>query len=170
MNPYEWRLRSCLTRQKMLNLRAIGRSQKTQNWSKMNKDSLIDRLKKDIVDSIKDFMQADDNGQVGDLQLMAYLLANHKPELPFEAERYQACFKSGQKIGSMIQELNIRGYLFELGGLDFNQLPAAIRRAPRIFIRFWSCRSRSKENVSELSMIMVLKAYIEKRFVSTEGK
>ena len=133
MNPYEWRLRSCLTRQKMLNLRAIGRFQKTQNWSKMNKDSLIDRLKKDIVDSIKDFMQPDDNGQVGDLQLMAYLLATHKPELPFEAERYQACFKSGQKIGSMIQELNNRGYLFELGGLDFNQLPAAIRKSPEDF-------------------------------------
>lgn len=133
MNPYEWRLGSCLSRQKMLSLRAIGRFQKTHNWSKMNKDRLIDSLEQDIVGSVGEFMRIGEDGHVDDLQLLAYLLANHKPELPFETEMYQVCFDSDRGFGTMIQELKTRGYLFELADLDSNQLPAAIRKSPNDF-------------------------------------
>lgn len=133
MNPYEWRLGSCLTRQKMLTLRAIGRYHKTHNWSKMNKNELINSLKSDIMKSIAEFVHLDENDQVDDLQLLAYLLSNHKTELPFETEMYQGCFNKGHNIGSMINELKVRGMVFELADLDSNQLPAAIRKNPDDF-------------------------------------
>ncbi|NLW11392.1 MAG: plasmid pRiA4b ORF-3 family protein, partial [Clostridiaceae bacterium] len=133
MNPYEWRLGSCLTRQRMLSLRAIGRFHKTRNWSKMNKDELINSLKSDIISSVAEFVQLDEKNEVSDIQLLAYLLANHKTELPFETESYQACFKTNRDIGKMIDKLKKRGMIFELVDLDRNQLPAAIRKNPDDF-------------------------------------
>ncbi|NLW10586.1 MAG: hypothetical protein GX028_01040, partial [Clostridiaceae bacterium] len=123
----------CLTRQRMLSLRSIGRFHKTKNWSKMNKDELINSLKSDIINSVAEFIHLDEKNEVSDLQLLAYLLANHKTELPFETESYQACFKTNCNIGKMIDKLKRRGMIFELVDLDRNQLPAAIRKNPDDF-------------------------------------
>lgn len=132
-NPYEWRLYSCLTRQKMLVLRAVGRLHKTRNWSRLNKEDLITSLTADIIASVYDFMHVEENESISDHQLLCYLIANHESDIPFELERYQECLKNREDIIKIVDELKVRGYVYELADLDRKQMPVPMRQTPEDF-------------------------------------
>lgn len=131
-NPFEWRLFSCLSKQRLLQLRAMAKYHATAQWHKMDKESLISALPADILDSLDDFVAVDTKRPVPE-QLLCFLLANHHSELPFELERYQECFRSETSLMKAIDRLKQAGYVYELSDLDAKQLPLVMQEAPDDF-------------------------------------
>lgn len=131
-NPFEWRLYSCLNKQKMLHLRAMAKYHSIPQWHKMDKETLITALPKGILDSIGDFIKTNQEKPDPD-KLLCYLLARHHSEIPFELERFQECFPSEEALFRIIDKLKIAGYVYDLSNLDPKQLPAVMQDAPDDF-------------------------------------
>jgi hypothetical protein len=131
-NPFEWRLYSCLNKQKMLHLRAMAKYHNISQWHKMDKETLITALPAGILDSIEGFVRTDQKKPEPE-KLLCYLLARHHSEMPFELERFQECFPSEELLFRIISDLKIAGYVYDLSVLDSKQLPAVMQGAPDDF-------------------------------------
>lgn len=131
-NSYEWGLRDCLDRQKLLTLKVVGQTLQIGQRSKMRRQDLIDALVQEIPESVHAFMTAKTKSLSTGQKLFARLVIN-KPGSPFETETFLSRTVDEDGLDQAVNLLKSRGLVFDLADLDVRKLPACYQEDPQAY-------------------------------------